>query len=238
MEGLLRQNNHGEGSSLVAAAHELKAPLALIRQLSLNLEASTCTPQQAQRLLRQITLTSERALRLTTDLTKSIRLEDGLFAVEPINPLQICDEVVQELAPLYQAKDRHICIAKRQRRLLLVLANKDLLRRVLLNFADNALHYGEPHTAVSLSVHERNGRIRVSVRDFGPAVPAKLWARLGKTIGVSAQPLHSRPQSSGLGMMIAKQFAESMNATVGVLRHQDGATFYIDVLPSTQLRLL
>ena len=58
---------NGEGryevTPLVAAAHELKAPLALVRQLALRLEDETLPEPERQRLLRQTILTSERALR-------------------------------------------------------------------------------------------------------------------------------------------------------------------------------
>lgn len=60
---------------LVTAAHELKAPLALVRQLSLGIESGEYTGDELREVARQITLTSERALRLSADLTRSYRLE-------------------------------------------------------------------------------------------------------------------------------------------------------------------
>jgi hypothetical protein len=37
---------------------------------------------------------------------------------------------------------------------------------------------------------------------------------------------------------VAGQFAHAMGARLGAVRHRDGATFYIDVNASTQMRLL
>ena len=48
----------------LAAAHELKAPLALVRQLSLALETGDYTDTERAVLQQRITLTAERALRL------------------------------------------------------------------------------------------------------------------------------------------------------------------------------
>jgi signal transduction histidine kinase len=221
----------------VAAAHELKSPLALIRQLSLSLESGEYTAKDIETLARRITLTSERALRLTTNLTRSSRLEDSLFELEPLNPVALCEEVVHELEPLYAAKGRTLRLAKRSRPLL-ALANRDLLRRILLNFADNALHYSESNSPVVISAQTVGGAVRLGVRDYGPALPANLWKSLGSSLGAHARPLHSRPESSGLGIYIAHQFAEAMNGSVGAKRHRDGATFYVDVSSSAQLRLL
>jgi len=226
-------------SFVVTAAHELKAPLALMRQLSLALEAENVSPEDQKRMLRQIVLTSERALRLTTDLSKSSRLEDSLFDLEPLNPHQICEEVAHELTPLYAAKGREIRVASRHRPHL-VVANRDLLRRIMLSFGDNALHYAESDIPVELRAlsYDHGSKIRLAVRDFGPAVPIDIWKKLESHLGTATQTLHSRPGSSGLGLYVAGQFATAMHGQIGATRHRDGATFYVDLTASTQLSLL
>lgn len=241
MEGITHYNDQSGGTAInvplfVTAAHELKAPLSLIRQLSLALEAGDCTPREIERMARQVTLTSERALRLTTNLTKASRLEDSLFDLEPLNPVSICEEVVAEMQPLYAAKGRSLTFLKRSRPLL-GLANKELLRRVIINFVDNALHYGDAATPVVISaqVSEKKSSIRLNVRDYGPSLPANLKAKCSPL--ALRRSLHARPESSGLGIYIAHQFAEAMNASVGTLRHQDGATFFVEIPTSTQMRL-
>jgi len=226
--------------AVITAAHELKSPLALVRQLSLSLQAGECTPRDIEIVAERITLTSERALRLTNDLTRAARLDDSLFCLEPINPLTMLEDVAHELTPLYKAKGRKISVTAR-RYSLLAVANSDLLRRILLNFADNALHYSAPEAPVTLSASAMGAgeRIRLSVRDFGPALPADIWKSMEGAIGNGAtHGIHARPESSGLGIYIANQFAEHMGAQVGVTRHRDGATFYVDLNASTQMRLL
>ena len=224
---------------LTAAAHELKAPLALVRQLALRLEDETISLPERQRLLAQITLTSERALRLTSDLTRSARLADALFDVEPINPEQMCQDIVAELTPLFEAHGRSLAVSHRSHPLLLV-ANRDLLRRILMNFSDNALHYTQPGTVVHLQIQalRRSGMIRVGVRDYGPALSGDMWRSLQQKLSKAPQAVHARPQSSGLGLYIASQFAEAMNGQIGAKRHRDGATFYVELQASQQLSLL
>lgn len=223
---------------LMAAAHELKAPLALVRQLALQLEGGDLAGDR-EKLARRIILTSERALRLTSDLTKVSRLEDAFFDVEPINPEQICRDIVSELAPLFEAHGRSLAVNHRTHPLLLV-ANRDLLRRILVNFSDNALHYSKPGTAVHIQIQalKRSGTVRVGVRDYGPALSSDMWRTLQKKLSKAPQAVHSRPQSSGLGLYIASQFAEAMNGRIGATRHRDGATFYVELQASRQLSLL
>lgn len=225
-------------SSLTVAAHELKSPLALLRQLALSLESEDLTPNERRDIASHMKLVSERALRLTTDLTKAQRLEDGLFVLEPINPQQLCEEVAFELAPLYAACGRDLVVARRQRPLL-AIANKDLLRRILLNFADNALHYSDDVSPVQLSASSRHHgeTVRLCIRDYGPALSLDAWRKIHQT-GMQPEQLHARPSSSGLGLTIAQQFAEAMNGTIGVTRHRDGATFHVDIHASRQMSLL
>jgi signal transduction histidine kinase len=246
MKGIEGQTNSVQGGLpfgdlpfLVTAAHELKSPLSLVRQLALGLESGSVSASEQERMLRQIVLTSERALRLTTDLSRTSRLEDSMFDLEPINPQQLCEEVAHELAPLYAARGRQIHVAS-HRRSMLVVANYDLLRRIMLNFGDNALHYADTSEPVQLRarVHDGGRRIRLGVRDYGPAVPNDAWRRLHASLGTNTQALHSRPQSSGLGLYVAGQFAEAMHGHIGATRHRDGATFYVDIDASTQLSLL
>lgn len=224
---------------IITAAHELKAPLALMRQLALGLQTGTHSPKDIERAAERMLLTSERALRLTTDLTRAARLEDSLFTVEPINPVALMEEVAHELAPLYKAKGRQLAIKTRHHSLLAV-ANRDLLRRILANFIDNALHYSTPETPVELSAqaYRTAQGIRLSVRDYGPAIPADIWKTLDANLGERAQTLHARPESSGLGMYVAGQFAGAMGASIGAKRHRDGSSFYVDLMASTQMRLL
>lgn len=227
----------GEAATFLMAAHELKSPLALIRQLSLSVENGQVHADEVLRLIHQIRLTSERALRLTSDVTRSAR-QDTLFDVEPLNPVSICEEVAHELAPLFKAQGKQIEVSGHARPPLLV-ANHDLLKRVLLNFGDNALHYALTDRPVKLQVNGIGDQVRIGVRDYGPALPVDIWDRLIERLqSQAAQPVSARPQSSGLGLYIAGQFAAMMNGQIGATRHRDGVTFYVDMAASRQLSLL
>lgn len=224
-------------SSLVAVAHELKSPLALIRQLSLFLE----NEQEIDRdFLHQITLTSERAIRIANDLSKVSRLEQLELDLEPISPSEVCKQVVTELADYYKLFDKTISVSGKQKTNYLAVANYDLLRSVLIQFCDNALHYAEKDRPVELEINKlaKQNVVRISVRDFGPRIPLQVWRGFKKRAEVVPQKLSSRPLSSGIGLYLASQFATAMNANIGAVSHADGATFYIDLEISKQLSLL
>lgn len=227
-------------SSIVSAANELKSPLSLIRQLSLLLESEDVSVGERKKMLRQISLTSERVLRLTSDLTRSINLTDAMFKLEPINPRQLCEDIICELEPLFAANNRELKLIS-SKHPLLVVANRDLLRRIILNFSDNALHYTEDNKVIEIKIGSCNsGRtIRLSVRDHGPAISPDIFKKLNTQSRVSRfKNINARPRSSGLGLFVAGQFAEAMNGKLGVKKHRDGSTFFIDLHTSHQLSLL
>lgn len=226
---LAENPSHDGFFGVMTAAHELKAPTALMRQLALELRAQ-CVDAHERRLLDQLILTSERSLRLTSNLTKTARLEDAMFELEPVNAQQICEEVAHELTPLYAANERTI-IVRTRRTSPLVVANRELLRRVLMSFGDNALHYGASDTPVIFNIDRLADRVYIGLRDKGPILPHRAQ-RARQTV------LTGRPESSGLGLLIADKFAAMMESTIGNRRHRDGMTFFINLHASEQLRLL
>lgn len=239
MNGAIIDEYLGDAASLTAAAHELKTPLALIRQLGLLAADPALDPAKKMELLERMTLTSEQALRLVHDLTRRARLEDGLFELEPVNVTAICREVVTKLQPLYTARNRQLKL-KVPRSLPAVVANRDLLERIVTIFADNALEYSLENRTVHIAMSSavQGGRVRVVTRDYGPTIPTQLWRTLRQDLGKKPQPLHARPGSSGLGLLLAGEFAHTMGAQIGAVRHRDGVSFFVDLEASTQLSLL
>lgn len=226
-----------ESTLATAAANELSTPLVLLRQLSLALAADDISDSERLRLSEQLTLTTERALRLTANLQLP-SAQGILLELEPINSVSLCQEVVHELSPLFMAHGQRITLQPRSRVPLLV-ANRQLLRRILLAFGDNALHYGSAEQPVQLAISGHHDRIRIGVRDYGPAVPSDIWQRLDDRIARRATvALANRPHASGMSLAVARQLAGLMDSVVGTVRHHDGATFYIDLRVSGQMSLL
>jgi len=216
----------GVDIGLLTAAHELKSPLSLLRQLALSLDFAA----DPSKVTDQMVSISERALSQIDDLLSVARLENGLFELEPVNPRNICDNAIFSTglnsAPLLKTTYRNRC--------KLVIANHQLLRSIVGNFLQNACKYGD---TTRLTITDHAGSVRISVRDFGPALPTSIW----RTINADKlnSPIHTplRPGSSGLGLFIASRFARHMNARLGATRHRDGTSFYLDLPVSRQLCL-
>lgn len=241
-----------EVNGVLVAAHELKAPLSLMRQLALSLQElqhpadsqssrihetsdqlhNNQQDAQSARICAQMVNVSERALLHVNDLTKIARLEDGLFVMEPVSVRGVCEAVARDITPLfgYTRKKLQLKYSNHQK---LAIANGELLYSVVYNFCVNAMRYSDDETSSTLSISDAKSRIRIAVRDYGPALPANIWRELNH--GKLDQPtnISMRAGSSGLGLYISSRFAEYMHAQLGAVRHRDGTSFYVD-LPISQ----
>lgn len=79
--------------------------------------------------------------------------------------------------------------------------------------------------------------VRVTVRDFGPALPIDVWREMKRGWIKKPTSIAMRPGSSGLGLYIASKFSRYMNAKVGAVRHRDGTSFYVELPISKQASL-
>ena len=82
-----------EVDGILVVAHELKAPLAVLRQLAFSLGDLNLKDERSR---SQMISVSERAIKQVNDLIKIRRLEDGLFEMEPVSVREVCDAVSRE----------------------------------------------------------------------------------------------------------------------------------------------
>lgn len=222
-----------EVSGILVAARDLRSPLSLMRQLALGMDFEHDSQTELVEARDQIVATSERALRQVEDLTKLARLEGSFLDLEPVNAPIVCDEVTRELTQLFNFNQKQL-LTRYPTRLPLAAADREMLKTVVSNFCQNAAHYsGEvSHAELTVSVHHR--KLRIDVRDFGPALPKDVWQAMRDGWIEKPLSISMRPGSSGLGLYIASRMARAMRAEVGAVRHADGSSFYIDLQLSQQ----
>lgn len=222
-----------EVDGILVAAHELKAPLVVLRQLALALPEMAAAGEHVRSEMVKV---SEHAIKQVNDLAKIRRLEDGLFVMEPVAVREVCDAVAQELGYLFRQEKRGLDI-RYSNRSRLVTANRDLLYSVVYNFLLNALHYSRTGERAELLVRDMAETVQIRIRDFGPALPIDIWRELKNGFIEQPTSIAMRPGSSGLGLYIASKFSRYMSARVGAVRHRDGTSFYVELPISRQARL-
>lgn len=224
-----------EVNGILVAAHELKAPLALMRQLAFSLDLVT-EENDRKKIQSQMVSVSDRALKQVQDLTKIARLEDGMFEMEPVSVRGVCDEVTRELNYLFRFNKRNLVLHYNNRSKL-VVANRELLKSIVYNFCLNAMHYSDEETMSELTLKDKGECVRLMVRDYGPALPMDVWKAMKRGWLEKPTSIAMRPGSSGLGLYIASKFSQYMKAEVGAVRHRDGTSFFVELPVSKQASL-
>lgn len=230
--------------ALVAAAHELKAPLVLIKHLAQSLsDPSLADAKKQWEYLQRIQMTADRSLRFVQHLTLSYRLQTDPsgasfdFVLEPLSMNKICTDALDEMTPYASQHNQQLRLSGLHCPHL-VLANADILHDIVVNLVDNAIQHNPSGNVVEVMAECRGDQVRLAVRDNGGGVSAGEIKALRKNIGKQPQPISGRSGTSGLGLYIVQQFAQAMGGNLGLGRTGGGTTFFVDLLRSKQLSLL
>lgn len=225
--------------SIVVAAHELKVPLVLLRQLVLQASSycDTTTDLRTKRIHERMQLTAERSLRLVEGITKAANLQDSLLDSEPIELHSLLQTVAHELSPLAQQLG-HTFAVQTPRRAICLIGHREFLTSIMLSLCDNALTYSHPGTPIILAGNVKHDLVRLSVRDHGSRM-SRVRVTDTSSAGARLQRPSAHSRSSGLGLWIADSFARTMQSQLELTRHhKGGVTFSVSLPRSQQLSLI
>jgi signal transduction histidine kinase/DNA-binding response OmpR family regulator len=187
-------------------SHELRTPLNAILGFAQLLEIETTTDNDRESVA-QILRAGRHLLKLINEVLDITRIEQGRLPMSP-EPVRVGDAVryvldlaeplaaerrIELVAELDEVDDRH------------VLADSQRLQQVLLNLVSNGIKYNRPGGRLTIGgARAANGRLRLTVADTGPGIPAALQARLF----VAFERLNADEagvEGTGLGLTLSKR---------------------------------
>ena len=203
---------------LADAAHQLKTPLAGLR-MQADLAQRETDADELKKSLKQIGRASVRATHTVNQLLALARAETTgrNLAKQRVDLVDVVSEAIQESLPL--ALDKHIDLgyegpatgeAASQ-----LEANSTLLKEMVRNLIDNAIHYTPEHGQVTarLLADRFSGVLMVLVEDTGPGIAeaerALVFQPFYRTLGTNVD-------GSGLGLAIVAEIAQQHGASVEI----------------------
>ena len=123
----------------------------------------------------------------------------------PVAVRALCDDAINEITGFLSGVRQEMKI-KYSNRSRLVNANERLLKSVISNLILNAIEYNDKGLKTKLDVCESRGKVKISVRDFGPALPLDIWQKVNEELQTPSE-IAMRPGSSALGFFIASRFS-------------------------------
>jgi signal transduction histidine kinase len=214
-------------------AHDLKTPLTRLRNKA---EAALRDPNEASRqeALETTIAESDKLIRTFNALLMIARAEagapSGAFADVDISA------VVRDVADLYEpvAEEAGMTLTTDVGDGIRLRANRELIGQALVNLIENGLKYfdgaegraGAIHVAAAIA----DGRLRITVSDNGPGIPAEDRPRVVQRF-VRLEKSRTEP-GSGLGLSLVAAVARLHRGELRLEDNQPGLTAVLD-LPAT-----
>ncbi|MGI5136257.1 MULTISPECIES: ATP-binding protein [unclassified Streptomyces] len=205
----LAEGNRIRTALLAAVSHDLRTPLAGIKASVTSLRSDDVEWSEEDRaeLLAAIEEGADRLDHLVGNLLDMSRLQTG--TVTPLIREVDLDEVVPMALGGVPGGSVELDIPET---LPMVEVDAGLLERTVANLVENAVKYGPLGTPVVVSASALADRVEVRVVDRGPGVPDDAKERIFEPF----QRYGDAPRGAGvgLGLAVARGFAEAMGGTL------------------------
>jgi len=216
--------------------HDLKNPVNGITMLAqLALRKGRDLPTTARNSLLQIERTCREMMRLIQNVLEISKLEAGKMPVsrERIVLAEVVDEVATDYGPVAEQTGHRLSAAVGAD-LPCVVADRALLKRVLVNLVVNALrHSGSAHVKVEATPDPAAARLRLEVTDHGRGIAEEDQARVFEKFASIRRIGDGEPGSdTGLGLPFCKLATECMGGEIFLRSHPEAGTVFTVVLPT------
>ncbi|MCX5093469.1 sensor histidine kinase KdpD [Streptomyces sp. NBC_00365] len=205
----LAEGNRIRTALLAAVSHDLRTPLAAIKAAvsSLRSDDVAWSEEDQAELLEAIEEGADRLDHLVGNLLDMSRLQTG--TVTPLIREIDLDEVVPMALGGVPEGSTDLDIPET---LPMVAVDPGLLERAVANLVENAVKYSPADEPVLVSASAMADRVEVRVVDRGPGVPDEAKDR----IFAPFQRYGDAPRGAGvgLGLAVARGFAEAMGGTL------------------------
>jgi two-component system sensor histidine kinase KdpD len=209
----LAEGNRIRTALLAAVSHDLRTPLASIKASVSSLRQTDVqwSPADEADLLATIEQNADRLDALIGNLLDLSRLHTG--SLDPF----LRPTAIEEVAPVALRGLDGPHDAQGQLEIVvpegvpLVRADPGLLERVLANIFSNALRHSPPNQPPVLRARPDGETVLLEVVDRGPGVPGD---QLKQQIFEPFQRFDDRNAGVGLGLAVAKGFAEAMGGSI------------------------
>jgi signal transduction histidine kinase len=222
---------------LADVSHELMTPLAAIRGYVETLGMTELQLDEETRA-KYLDIADQETHKLEAiigELLELARLEGGgeTLEREPV----LADDLFRRVADRHRPTllDRNIALTwSTAEGTPLIFGDADRLEQALQNVAANAIRHTPDGGAVTLRAEPAADRVRITVADSGPGIPAEHLARIfDRFYKADASRAGTRiPSGSGLGLSIVRAIVQRHEGEVRAFNSPEGGAVFQLVLPA------
>lgn len=208
-EAALREVNSRKDVFLATLSHELRNPLAPIRNAASLLAKASLTTEAHERSRLIIVRQVAHMASLLDDLLDVSRITRGAFALkkEFVNLQSLLAEAVETARPLIDAK-RHILKLEWPSDPIQVEADPIRLVQIATNLLTNAAKYTDPEGVITFRVTTKDDEILMSIRDTGIGLAPSMLTKVFEMFS-QVEPEDGRTEGGlGIGLALVKGLVE------------------------------
>jgi signal transduction histidine kinase len=222
-EEMLKEADRRKDEFLAILAHELRNPLAPIRNAAHILEFLMPAEEQLRRPLEVIHRQTRQLARLVDDLLDVSRITRGKINLDKqtLELATVVAQAVETSRPLLEAR-RHRFDIHLPAEPVYVEADPTRLAQVFSNLLNNAAKYTEEGGHVSLTVEQQSAsgdasaprEVLVRIRDSGMGIPAEMLRRIFEPFTQVEHTLDRAQGGLGIGLTLVRRLTELHGGTV------------------------
>lgn len=218
---------------LVEAASRIRIPLAQAMNALVELNILTSQNERVSEVVYRLTQIWKRIQEWGDDLNALIRIDSGInLQSASINLGNVLDEVKHSQSDMLSQSSGIRLEVNAEGGLPQVVADPELIRRLLNGLINRAVSRSEKGGAIRLYARSHNGQVWVSVSDDGPAVSDTDLPRIFEKSFVKTG---SGPGVTGLEMALVKTIIDRMGGQVWVGgQGKKGSTIFVCLPTASQ----
>ncbi len=214
----MRQESEAKRMALKSLAHELRNPLAPMRNAT-HLLARTCTDAQSTRLLDMLDRQQRALERLIQDVSNLGDAPDQAHALTlDFAPVDLREVIEASLAACRtEADQRHQRIELlAPQEPVMVVGDRQRLDQAVLNLIGNAVKYTPEDGRILVSCYDEGRFAVVRVEDNGVGIDPALLPRIFDMFVRERNGGPHAPEGSGIGLAVVKRIAGEHGGNVEV----------------------
>jgi PAS domain S-box-containing protein len=196
--------NRAKDEFLATLGHELRNPLAAIRNAIAVLQAGGGRDEEIARLQAIIARQVRHATRLVDDLLDLSRVISGKVRLhrEPVDLHRLVRQSLTALVQTGRAREHRVACEGEP---ALVHGDATRLEQVVFNLLDNAFKYTPPGGRIDVTVRPEGHEAVLSVSDTGVGLTAEMVPRIFELFAQESRALDRAQGGLGLGLPLVRR---------------------------------
>lgn len=230
----LEAANQLKSNFLSIVSHELRTPLTSVKAYSETLRDNVETIERDTigNFLNVMGEETDRIIKMVDNILNYSSMETGRLKVEKssCDLNQIISEVLDEADDDFVERNIEKNI-KMPRHQVLIDADRELIRQLLLNLVGNAVKFTPEKGKVTITLEEEASAARIVVQDTGNGIPEDQLEKIFERFHQADATDTREYGGSGLGLAICKNIVEWHDGRIWVENVKEAGAKFVIILP-------